>query len=403
LAGETRDELLSDAQALASEQRWEEAAPRFEQLGELLLGCGEPERAHGALAASGDAAWRGDLLSHAVRCFVRSRELVLAGSELHAIRGVQLAAVLLALGELQGADLLLQEVEASDPEPKLVALLLDTRMGLELVRGRCGRVRADLVKLESLGVEGTEPVLLFREGQLATRDGRFSEAVDAFSACSMVLGDGLPFAGPLGAALLELAEVAIFREDDDDALALLQRAADAWKRAGRRSGQLRVEAARMRLLSRVGSVDLLTRGLERGVDFARERQHRLLELDLRLTLGSCTLGRSPQAASALLSDVAEQARRVGAFYLRGRALLALHDRDGGDQDVIEQACLDLVESLPWRTRAYLALARAMGEREESREQAMEICATALCRFASMDLPGDEQRARSMLWRFSLGR
>ena len=129
----------------------------------------------------------------------------------------------------------------------------------------------------------------------------------------------------------------------------------------------------------------------------------LLEAELRLANGICLLQRSPECAVGHLDRAAELAGGMGAMALRGRALLARHDRPDGEREALEQACVDLVELTPWRSRAYLALARKLGSTHAGREEALEISASMLCRFSSMDLPADEARARTLLWKLSAGK
>jgi len=395
--------LLSEARAMVSERRWQDAAARFAKAAAGLAAAGRDSDAQKAFAAGGDAAWRADLPDLAMRCFVRSRERLEFGSTMHDVRAVQMAGVLVELGELDSAALLLDEVDPVEPQRDLMMVLLDTRIAIELHRGQVGRAHQSLVMLESLAGEDAAPVLLFRQGQLAARLGQHGDAVDALSGCIGLIEDREAFDGPRGAALLELGEIACFREDFDDALDLLDRARDAWQRAGRRSGTMRVEAARMRLLGRMGAVETLTSGLERSIRFAHERDLRLLEAELRLASGICEASRSPQRSAVQLDRAIELASAIGASALRGRALLERHSHADGDLEALEQACLDLVEIPTWRSRAFLALARVLGASPGGRAEALEICATALCRFSTMGLEADEARARGLLWRLTAGK
>ncbi len=395
--------LMAEARALVAERRWQDAAARFAKAATRLGTAGLDARAEEAFAAGGDAAWRADLPDLAMRCLVRSRERLPQGSPLRGVRAVQMAGVLLELGELDSAVLLLDEAEDGEPARELRMVVLDTRIAIDLLQGHVGRAHNLLVKLEGLVGEEAAPVLLFRQGQLAMRLGRFSEAVESLAGCVALIEDRPAYDGPRGAALLELAELASFRAEHDDALALLEGAAEAWNRAGRRSGMMRVEAARMRLLGELGAVETLTTGLDRGLRFARERDMRLLEAELRLASGICEAVRSPQRSAAQLDRAIELAGNIGAYALRGRALLARHDVADGEREALEQACLDLLEIPTWRSRAYLALARSLGASPQTRGEALEMCATALCRFSSMDLPADEAKARGLLWRLSVGK
>ena len=395
--------LLVEARALVSERRWQEAATCFAKAASGFASAGRDGAAQEAYAAGGDAAWRADLPDLAMRCLVRSRERLPADSPLRGVRAVQTAGVLMELGELGSASLLLDEVEEDEPGRELLMVLLDIRIAIGLHQGEVGRAHGDLMLLERLVGEDAAPVLLFRQGQLAARLGHFADAVDSLSACIALIQDREAYDGPRGAALLELGELACFREDFDDGLALLERAAAAWERAGRRSGVMRVEAARMRLLGCMGAVEALTSGLERSIRFARERDMKLLEAELRLASGVCAAVRDPQRSGAQLDRAIDLASTMGATALRGRALLARHDHVDGDREALEQACLDLVEIPTWRSRAFLALARVLGATAEGRGEALEICATALCRFSAMGLESDEARARGLLWRLSVGK
>ena len=126
----------------------------------------------------------------------------------------------------------------------------------------------------------------------------------------------------------------------------------------------------------------------------------MLEAELLLTLGACAGGGKAVEGAAQLHAAESLARRIGAVSIAGRALLLQHDHEGGSRQALEQACLDLVECPAWRTRAYLALAQALCSQPGARTEALEICASTLCRFSTMELPYDEERARTLLWRLS---
>ncbi|MFH1466538.1 MAG: hypothetical protein ABIO70_19290 [Pseudomonadota bacterium] len=399
---EHRTDPLAEARELAAERRWEQAATRFEEAGELLLLAGADHEARAALAAAGDAAWRADQPRLALRCFVRARELATHDAPSRRVRGLQMAAVFLDLGEFDSAALVLEEATGGARAPELDLVRLDAQIGLELVRARIGRAHALLEELGQAAGPLGSPVHLFRSGQIAARRGEFDVAVEALSTCAGLIGERVAYQGPFGATLQELAEVAILRGDIEDGLALLDRASSAWERAGRRAGLARVAAARARVLADHGVNPHGAETLAPWIAFADQRGLRVLEAELRYALGASLLAQEPAQGSAHLALAAALAERIGAVGLRGLALLAQHDRPGGDLDALEQACGDLVELLPWRSRAFLALAQRLDERREQHERALELCATALCRLSSMDLPRDEARARGLLWRMSAG-
>ena len=406
MAEDRQASQLLKARALLGARRWEEAAELLLERGEALREAGQCDEALSALALGGDAAWRADLPELAVRCFAQARDLPCATSAGRALRTLQLVPVLVELGELDSAVLLLDEIGSGAGVPDLGLVALDARVGLELLRGRAGRARELLKEWSGLSGRDGEAALRFRQGQVAARSGDFPGAASALSAC-IALVEGLEsHRGPLGAALLELAEIAAFREDRADALALAGRAAQAWREAGRRSGVLRCEALRAAALAGApgptAALDEALEGIEKGLRYAEARDLHLLRAELLCASGIGLLGRDPPRSRERLALAAELAGRQGALPLRGRALLALNDAPEGDREALEQACLDLVELAPWRCRAYVALARLVALRPGGREHALEICAAALCRLASMDLPADEARARGLLWQLGAG-
>ncbi len=392
--------LLKEARASLEERDWPRAEERFAQLAEHELEAGGVEGAEEAFGAAADAAYRADLPLRACQHLERAANLEEQAGELASLRAVQRAGALIELGQLELADSLLTRVLDLARSGSVRSLALDTAVGLDLLRGQLGRARAHVVELEREEFEGSEPSLLYRTGQISRYEGRLCEAVDALSACAILIENEERYHGPLGATLLELAEVALMRHDFDDAQGLLDMAEGAWGKARRRSGLHRVEAARMRLLFLSGAIDLFTRGLEKAIAFSVERHLRVLEAELRLARGYCLRGRDPQAAAEQLRQANALAREIGALPICGQSALALHDQPAGSRRALEQACRDLVELPVWRSRAYLALARVMAREPSGRKAAIEICTSALCRFSVMDLPSDEQSARNLIWRLS---
>jgi len=390
------------AQILTQERHWDEAEVAWSEVASAAREGGDVDVLRRALVAAGDAAFRADRPALALRHLSQARQACDPKAPLAALLGVQAAGILLEMGELAASLALFEEVESGDPPPEVRAVLLDTRIGLDVAGGRVRDARADLVGLGQVARGDASAAVLFREGQVCRMEGRFGEATEALASAAVLVRDDPRFDGPLGAILLELAEVALFREDHDDALSLLEEAEAAWCRARRRSGLLRTEAARIRLLVSMGACDLITANLDRAIAFAVERELKILEAELRLARGTCLLLRDRQAAAVHLVRTVDLARGMGVPHLAGRARLALHEGPEGSVEELELACAELMETLPWRTRAFLAVARARARRPEGVEAALEIASTALCRFSAMNLPADEARARALLWSLAQG-
>ncbi|MBN1336761.1 MAG: hypothetical protein JXB39_12455 [Deltaproteobacteria bacterium] len=386
------------AQVLTGERHWDEAESAWARVASSARRAEDAEAWCRALIAAGDCAFRADRPVLALRHLVRVRQSCEPSSPLWALLGVQIAGILMELGELTASLRLFEQLDRPDAPDHVRAVLLDTRIGLHLVRGRVSDARGDLERLRR--VAHAEAAVLFREGQIGRIEGRFSDATDALASAAVRVRDDPRFDGPLGAILLELAEVAMFREDHDDALSLLDEAEAAWCHARRRSGVFRTEAARMRLLALMGTSDVLTSNLERAVAFAAERELRLLEAELRLARGTCLFARDRSAAAVDLTLVLDMAKAMGAPHLAGRARLVLHDAPDGSAEALERACAELEETPPWRTRSQLALARARARVPQDREAALDMASTVFCQFAAMDLPADEARARILIWRLA---
>jgi hypothetical protein len=158
--------------------------------------------------------------------------------------------------------------------------------------------------------------------------------------------------------------------------------------------------AAMRARATAGSAGGGVSALAPWLAFAEQRGLRLLEAEILLALGETQLGCDPDSARGRLMQAVDVAGRIGAHHVRGRALLFLHDQPRGDPAALKIAISDLDEAAPWRCRALVALARRLAEDGRERERALELCASALCRFGDMDLPRDEANARGLLWKLS---
>ncbi len=388
------------AQLLTQERHWDEAEAAWSEVASSAGGVGDREARSRALVSAGDAAFRADRPALALCHLTQARQAMEAASPLGSLLGVQIAGVHMELGKPEAARAVLEEVARATPPPHVQAVLLDTRIGLALASGRVGGARADLDALRQVAAVDTDAAVLFRQGQVDRLEGRFPEATEALASAAVLVRDEPRFDGPLGAILLELAQVAVFREDHDDALSLLDEAEAAWCRARRRSGILRTEAARLHLAASMGACDLVTGGIVRAIAFAAERELRMLETELHLAGGTALLSQDRAAAARHLRRALAMALDAGAPHLAGRARLALHDAVGGSLEELETACAELVETPPWRTRGLLALALARAREPEGRDAALDLASTAFCRFSAMSLPADEARARTLLWQLA---
>lgn len=389
---------IEAARTHTAERRWEEAAAAWEQAAAAAGVAGDLPAAQAALAAAGDAAFRADLPVRAARALEAALAQAPEGSEDHAVRAVQLAGVRYEQGDLAGGLRLLAEAEPGATTPRARVLLLDTRIGLSLAAGRVASARADLVALERCREAISGPTLLYRKGQIDRHDGRLAQAVDAFAACAALVRGDRRFDGPLGATLQELGELALYRGDLDDAVALLEEAGEAWHRARRRSGVLRVEALRMQVLA-AGRLDLLPTCLDRSVAFATDRELRVLEGELRLACGVCLRQRDPGRSQQQLHRALDLFRAMGLPHLAGRARLALQGREASVRE-LELALAELKEDRPWRVEVLVALAEALARQPGRRPEALEAAAAALCRLSEMNLPTREARMRNLLVRLA---
>lgn len=395
--------LVGAASTQVAARNWEDAERTWARLAGELDRTGDREAAHGAFAAAGDAAFRADRPVLAVRHLVRAATLARGQPLLLALRKIQAAAAFLELGDpestasfLDDAGTDLEQVPDGDPVRQAEVLLDDARVGLLLLAGRIARASEIIGDMARLTGPREEAVLWFRRGQVARIQGQFPEAVDHLSACILSCRLDPRFDGPRGAALLELAEVAILRGDLDEALDLLDEARSAWARAGRRSGVFRAEAARIRAISAAGRCEPLTAALDRAVEFAQERELRVLEAELRHARGICLLRQRPRAGDEDLAAALILTRQAAVPHLAGAIRLALHDRPGGRVEGLEQATRELEESPVLLARTLLAQARLLAGRPRSLGRALELCGLALCRFSDLGLEGDEDRARSLL-------
>ena len=353
--------LLDQALAFAAAGHWEPALLAYERLAEVDTITSAPERAHGVFAAAGDAALRAD---RPVRAVVHlQRALQLAGSHplLAPLRCVQLAGAFLAVGELQAALSVLADAQgllspsSREHTASVRVLLADVRVGVHLLRGSLHKAEQDLSLLEGAGSEGARLGALFRRGQLEARQGRFEQALERFHRCLSMAG-GAKMVGLRAAVWEEITEALALTGEHDGALAALDEAGRAWTAAGRRSGLLRVEATRMRLLCSAGRCDMLTTNLERSLDYAEERQMRLLQCQILIALGRCRERDKPWRARVYTLDAVQVAEQAGAGFLAGIARLGLR----GNREALVLAAGQLAESPFWYNRAQEALAEVPG-------------------------------------------
>lgn len=401
----TQQSLVQRASSEVRTKNWEDAAGAYADLATSMEHEGRREEAHGAWAAAADAAYRGDRPLLAVRHLLRALELAPDQPFLGAMRRIQLASAFMELGDpesaagfLDDAATDLEDRDAGELTRKLHVLLLDTRLGLMLMTGLSDRAAEVLEVLQEEIREGEEAVTWFRAGQIQRIRGHFPQAVESLSACVFRCRGDDRYDGPLGAALLEMAEVAILCGHQADAIGILNEAEQAWTRAGRRSGVFRVEAARMRALARSGACDMLPSGLTRAIEFAQEREMKVLEAELRLARGLCLLVKQPGGADEDLGTGLLLARHAAMPHLAGRFRLALHGRPGGRLNALEQARLELEENAPWSARALLAVAHHLATQPRYMGQALEMCGVALCQFSAMGMGDDEHAARDLMAR-----
>ncbi len=299
---------MQAARALAGAGRWEEAASAYADIADLP-GLTESARQH-ALAAAGDALRRDDRPAAAARLLTRALRVDPDGEAAGVLR-VQLAGVLQQAGQLDvAADIACEGLERA-ADPMQAALARDTLIGTLHALGRLEEADRILDALERSAPEPFLPAVWFRRATRLRMAGRLSEAAERYAAAAQAMA---AHPGAAAAAIMDLAEVALFEGEPERAGARYAQASRLWTAAGRRSGLYRAEAGLLRVELSAGR-SVLPSAMGGPIDFARSRQLPLLLAHLLLARGAAA------RSEADLSEAVALAEESGAVLLEGRARL----------------------------------------------------------------------------------
>jgi tetratricopeptide (TPR) repeat protein len=347
--------LVEVAQALATTRQWEKTGRTWIEAARVAIDHGALGAAKQALEAAGEAFRRDDRPEDASRALRMALDLPHAPAE-GAIARVRLGGMLGELARADEARALLEEALAIAEGP-LRAVVLDTRVGLELGFGRKRDVRPRVDELEA--AEGPAGIARwFRRGQLRRLDGDLDGAEACFREVSTRLRGREGADAGLAAARTEVAEVEVLRGRTAPAVEAYERGRALHETAGRRSLAYRCEAGRVRAMVE-GGVAPLPSLLAEGIDFAIARGLVMLEADLRIARGMAVAAADPQAAAADLRRAAEASERAGARLSAGRAWLQLGTRIPLEperrREALERAVERLEDHAPLHARARDAL------------------------------------------------
>lgn len=327
-----------EAEALAEAGKAAEAAAIYADLAARAERAGDRQGARRAALLAGDAFRRDDRPAAAARALLTARRLGGAGP----MELLNLGAALMDSGEVGAArDLALQAAReaALTGDRALEVLCRDTLAGALLASGAPEEIAAARREVAAVGeavaagMAGAEVARRFRAAQIDRLDGLIGRAVAAWQGLAGELAAWEQAAGPRGACLAEIGEAGELRAvlaagAADQPLAawlgadpgrgrVIQAALDAqaaageaWARAGRRSGALRSEAWRVRLLALDGR-SVLPGAVERAIGYAEDRGLPLLQADLLGCLAR--VDRSPAPALRAIPLLG------GAALARGRA------------------------------------------------------------------------------------
>jgi hypothetical protein len=341
----------SDAEAWATQARWDKAALAYLALADDALGRGDGELAADCCGRAGDAWRRDDRPARAAAALRRAMDL----GRRAVVDHVGLAGVLLETGELSVAADLADRARAMAAAAADRALAVDTAAGIALARGRVEEARGHVEALDGLGLPGAEIASRFRRAQLDRLDGLLDRAVAGHSGLAAMLAPHEAAAGPCAAAHAEAAETRVLRAvllvaSGADPAAELEAAGTgfdaaeaAWTRAGRRAGLFRAAAWKLRLAVRAGA-RVATGALDGWIEFAAEREMPLLRAEL--LVARAELRRSPLDAL----HAAELAAEAPLASARARVVAA----EVGGSRPVSSLYSALRPDAAWTARAMIA-------------------------------------------------
>jgi len=393
---EDLEAIVADAQALVAQRAWGAAGIAWARVAAVAMEAGRRDTARSAWDAAGESWRRDDRVDSAARALTMA--LGLAERERAvALAQVKLAGVLGELGRLTDAESLCARAYAAcPPDDPLRAVVVDTWVNARLALGqrdRCNELVDELAVLP----DSAQLAARFRRAQLLRQDGALGAAVPALESLMESLQGDARLLPALAGARAELGEVELLRGEHARAVSLLEQAFAEQAEAGRRSLQLRAEAARVRVLLERG-LPALVHGLDDGLAYAQERGLVLLECDVRVARGMALAERAPERARADLERAVQLADAAGSEPRSGRAryewAALASDTLERRLSILKRATVQLASSRPWAVRCDLLRARLIAE--ASPDEALDLARAAHSQFVMMDMRLDAALGDSLV-------
>lgn len=332
-ASEAFAQLVREAEQLAHEGAWEEAADRWVTAAGLAREHGAEPVAATLYGQAGEGYRRRDRPRDALNALQLALALGASG-RVHAT----LSAVLASLGRMGPA---LEQARMAEGE-----LGLDAQAGVLLAIGTREELAAVVERMptEGLGVR-------FRRGQLLRMNGHLDAAREVFAGLEVDLAE---HPAGRGGARVERAEIEALQGSGQESAAVFEAAAEDHARGHRSALVWASRAAAARCLLDSG-VRPLEGDLPAGLHWAERRGMRLLALDL-----ATNIARIREDVDAL-KRLRDDARGLGLLRRAGRAGLALSELLSGPDRVlaVQEAARDLREDLPLHWRALVSQAEAL--------------------------------------------
>jgi tetratricopeptide (TPR) repeat protein len=341
-------QLVQVASALQVARRWEQAGRTWVEAARVAIDASATAAARQTLDAAGEAFRRDDRLEEARRALDMVMELRPTADEASLVR-IRLAGIAAEQGRVEEGLTCCRSITKGPPA--LRAMAIDTEIGLLWQGGRKAAVRervAALVELERLLPRAGAFAARFRTAQLLRADGELGQAEAQFLALIEELRGREGSDAGIAAIRSELAETDLLRGETAAAIEGFGRSRELHETAGRQGLAFRAEGGRVRAAVQAG-LDILC-PLDEGLAFAADRSLRVLELELRVVLGTLLAFRGASEAVSVLRAAIQTASGAGMRMLAGRARYELATRTPlppeQRQRELEQALSELEDHVP---------------------------------------------------------
>ena len=388
--------LMEEASQLAREGEWETAAATWDLVVTSAQAAHLEEAALSAAIKAADALRRAERPLDAIRALRRVIDMT-DNPRILAAQDVQLVGVLLAAGQLEGAEQL-AEARAEDlPSGTLRAVAIDTLLGVFLATGNAEGFEAWLDHLEDTPSDHTAIATRFRRGQQLRIQGSLNEAAVSFAYTIESLSDAPGAQGARAAARFARAEIALLQGDYANALEQYEQAKTDWVAVGRKGAVYRAEAGRLHALLLQATTGVLPTTLDDAITFAWGRGLALLEAELRVTRAECKKAIGIDTIDEDFERACVLADESGAKWLAGRCRYRWFRANGAGGTAILRHAIDLLEGdVPWRALVELELAKVLTS--SAPEEARSLAEEALDRFTDMSMTGPQAEAIEVLER-----